>query len=142
MQVRLALLADHANVSVEGKLNIFGIFDRIGAPELPFVHPLMHLVLRFEAHPAERDRAHKVEIKLHDPDGATIFEIGGEIVPRGGPPGQPVASNQILAINNLQLSKSGEHTVVVFVDHDLKAELPLHVERITLPGRPPAPHQA
>jgi len=53
-----------------------------------------------------------------------------------------VASNQILAINILLLSKSCEHTVVVFVDHDLKAELPLHVERITLPGRPPAPHQA
>ena len=35
MQVPLAVLADSANVSQEGKLNIMGIFTQINAQSLP-----------------------------------------------------------------------------------------------------------
>ena len=127
MQVKLALLADYANVTAEGKLNILGIFDRINAQELPVVHPQMHLILRLEAHPAERNRTHNVEIRLHDPDGQTIFEVTGDMVPQGTT-GQTVATNQILTLNNLQLAKSGGYNFVVLVNNDLKSEVMLEVE--------------
>lgn len=138
MQVKLALLADYANVTAEGKLNILGIFDRINVNALPAVHPQMHLVLRFEAHPAERDRMHNVEIRLHDPDGQTVFEVKGDVVPHGQP-GQSIASNQILTLNNLQLSKPGGYTFVVFVNNDLKSEVPLGVEQAPAAPAPSAP---
>lgn len=127
MQVKLALLADYANVTAEGKLNILGIFDRINVSQIPAVHPQMHLILRLEAHPAERDRAHAVEIRLHDPDGMTVFEVRGEIVPQGSAT-RAIATNQILTLNNLQLEKSGGYTFIVFVNNDLKTEVPLGVE--------------
>jgi hypothetical protein len=127
MLVKLAVVADHANVSSEGKLNILGIFDRIVVSNLPAVHPQMHLVVRLEAHPSERDRAHSVEVRLHDPDGQTIFELNGEVVPQG-PVGEPIAANQVIGISNLVFAKTGEHVFVIFVDHDLKAELPLVVD--------------
>ena len=127
MQVKLALLADYANVTAEGKLNILGIFDRINVPEIPSVHPQMHLILRIEAHPAERNRAHNVEIRLHDPDGQTIFEVKGDLVPLGVG-AHNTATNQILTLNNLQLMKTGGYTFVVLVNNDLKSEVPLEVE--------------
>ena len=127
MQVKLALLADYANVTAEGKLNILGIFDRINVPELPVVHPQMHLILRIEAHSAERNRAHNVEIRLHDPDGQTIFEVTGDMVPQGVA-GQTVSTNQILTLNNLQLTKTGGYNFVVLVNNDLKSEVLLEVE--------------
>jgi len=133
MQVKLALLADYANVTAEGKLNILGIFDRITVQDLPVVHPQMHLILRLEAHAAERNRTHNVEIRLHDPDGDTVFEVKGEMVPHAGPGSS--ATNQILTLNNLQLSKVGGYTFVVFVNNDLKSEIPLAVEIGTLAPR-------
>ena len=127
MQVKLALLADYANVTAEGKLNILGIFDRISVNQIPAVHPQMHLILRLEAHPAERDRPHNIEIRLYDPDGQTIFEVKGDVVPHGQV-GHTIATNQILTLNNLQLDKAGGYTFVVLVNNDVKSELPLGVE--------------
>ena len=135
MQVKLALLADYANVTAEGKLNILGIFDRIRVQDVPVVHPQMHLILRLEAHAAERGRSHPVEIRLHDPDGQTVFEVRGEVVPHGAV-GHAIATNQILTLNNLQLTKTGGYTFVVLVNNDLKYELPLEVE---LGSADPAP---
>ena len=57
MRVTLAVLADYANISQEGKLNILGIFDRIAVAEVPTSLPQMHFIMRLEAHAAERDRS-------------------------------------------------------------------------------------
>jgi len=129
MKIRLALLADYANVTTDGKLNILGIFDRIHVARLPAVHPQMQFVTRLEAHPAEVNRKHAIEIKLHDPDGDTVFEIKGDVMVNARGPGETVFANQIVTVNNLQLPKLGGYTFVVFVDNDLKTEVPLAVEQ-------------
>jgi hypothetical protein len=138
MQVNLAVLADYANVTGDGKLNILGIFDRINLVQIPAMHPQMHLVLRLEAHPAELDRSHNVEIRLHDPEGTTIFEVKGEITPRGEP-GRPVSTNQILTLNNLQLEKVGDYVFVVLINNDVKTEIPLAVEFVAMAPNVAAP---
>jgi hypothetical protein len=136
VQVKLAVLADYANVTSDGKLNILGIFDRISVTGMPVVHPQMHLILRLEAHPAERGRTQNVEIRLHDPDGNTVFEVRGDVLP-AGPPGQAMATNQILTLNNLQLAKEGGYSFIVLVNNDLKSEVPLEVE-VTASSAPDA----
>lgn len=130
MQATLAVLADAANVTKEGKLNILGIFDRIGVRSFPATHPQMQVVLRLEAAYAETDRPHKVEIKLHEPDGDMVFNLNGEFMPKGGEPGEVSVSNQIIAIGNLPLRKPGGHTFSIFIDGDLKTQIPLKVVSI------------
>jgi hypothetical protein len=66
-----------------------------------------------------------------------VFEVKGDVVPHGLP-GQSIASNQILTLNNLQLSKSGGYTFVVFVNNDLKTEVPLGVEHAAAAPTPSA----
>ncbi|HUP88231.1 MAG TPA: hypothetical protein VM100_02705 [Longimicrobiales bacterium] len=139
MQVKLAVLADYANVTGDGKLNILGIFDRINLMQIPAVHTQMHLILRLEAHPAEQNRAHSVEIRLQDPEGVVIFEVQGEIVPRGEA-GQTVSTNQILTLNNLQLEKIGDYRFIVLINGDVKTDIPLAVEFVAMapPAGPPS----
>lgn len=138
MQVRLALLADFANVTAEGKLNIIGTFDHIAVSSFPAIHPQMQLILRLEAHASEKGRPHRIDIRMLDPGGRTVFDITGEIVPRGGAPGERVATNQVIGINNLRLETEGEYTVAIFIDGQLATELPLRVSRLVNGGTPPA----
>src|SRR5205807_2768216 len=79
MEVTLALLADAANVTPEGKLNILGTFDIIYASKFPHVHPSMVLVIRFTAKRAEFGRKRPIEINLMDEDGKMLGKIEGTI---------------------------------------------------------------
>jgi len=129
MDVSLAVLADYANVSREGKLNIMGIFDRIFARQLPGQFPPMQVVIRLDAHFAEMGREHTIQIQLRDPDGDTIFDINGSFTPVGGEAGEVAPLNHIISLGNLPLKAAGGHTVVIWVDNDLKKEIPLKVVR-------------
>jgi hypothetical protein len=129
MDVSLAVLADYANVSREGKLNIMGIFDRIYVRQLPGQFPPMQVVIRLEAHFAEMGREHTIQIQLRDPDGETIFDINGNFTPMGGQAGETAPLNHIIGFGNLPLKKTGGHSAVIWVNGDLKKEIPLKVDR-------------
>jgi hypothetical protein len=129
MEVSLAVLADYANVSREGKLNIMGIFDRIYVRQLPGQFPSMQVVIRLEARFAEMGREHTIQIQLQDPDGETIFDINGNFTPMGGQAGETAPLNHIIGLGNLPLKKTGGHAVIIWVDNDLKKEIPLKVDK-------------
>lgn len=133
MNVALALLADYANVTREGKLNLLGLFERINAPALPWVHPQMQLALSLEASPAEYDMTKNVEIKLLDADGNTKFAISSGLkVPREKS-GRSVSINTIIAINNLRFDTAGDYAFHILIDGDDKKEIPLRVEYVPSP---------
>lgn len=131
MDVALALLADFANQSADGKLNVLGVFDTIYAPQYPALHPEMKLVIRFRLHPAELEEPPKrIQIQLRDDLGKKVAELGGEIkvaIPEGAarPSGEMVSSDFILGINGLPLEHPGSYEFVVLVNGDVKASVPL-----------------
>ncbi len=128
MDVAVALLADFANQSVDGKLNILGVFDTIYSIKYPAVHPEMKLVLRFRMHPAEVDDPKRVRIQLRDDHGRKLLELGGEMTvsPREGQvsPGDMISSDSILGINGLPLEAPGAYEFVVLVNEEVKATIP------------------
>jgi hypothetical protein len=127
VDVSLAVLADYANVSREGKLNIMGIFDRIFARQLPGQFPPMQVVIRLDAHYAEMGREHTIQVQLQDPDGEAVFDINGAFTPMGGEAGEVAPLNHILSLGNLPLRKPGGYSVVIWVNNDLKKQIPLKV---------------
>lgn len=133
MEVDLALLADAATVDASGKLNILGVFDRLGTSAFPTRHPRMSLVLRFSAGVHEMG-THEVEIVLKAPEGQEIVRIGGEMNLAAGP--RQVADGvlvpHVLNMDGLVFPAAGRYAFDVRVDGEHHVSIPL---TLSGPGR-------
>ena len=127
MEVTLALLADAANISQEGKLNVLGVFNSINAVSFPCIHPSMVVVMRFEASRAEIGQTKEFEIHLLDPDGASLGNVAGNFVVPDAPPGQRVQMGNILPLNGVTFQRPGPHQFVIMISAETKAEVPITI---------------
>ena len=136
MDVTLAALADSANISQEGKLNILGEFNQIFASSLPVQHSAMSLVLRLEAGPVEYGQEKRIEIRLVDADGSSVLDVGTAkvSVPNAGP-GKRARLVTVLNIQNTILESYGDYAFVVLVNGDEKATVPLELVPLEMAGQ-------
>lgn len=137
LEVTLALLADYANITREGKLNVLGIFDTIYAQGFPCTHRFMQVVLEFSAGPDADARPHEVAIQLVDPDGKALMRFAGELVLRRPHPHISWRSSQILTLNDTTFSTPGDHEIRIFVDNRKVREIGLKVLPAQKPAAPP-----
>jgi hypothetical protein len=129
MEVDLALLADAATIDGSGKLNILGIFDRLGTTSFPTRHPRLCLVLRFSAGVHEVGK-HGIGIVLKGPEGKEIVRIDGEMNLGAGPRGvtSGVLVPHILNMDGLVFPTAGRYSFDVRVDGEHHVSIPLTVE--------------
>ena len=127
MEVTLAVLADYANVSREGKLNVMGLFTHINARALPYVHPQMLLVWEGEAGPAEWGTRKDVEVKLLDEAGNQILSIRGNLEVPGGEPGRPARLNSVMAFHNVKFEAEGDYVFAILIGGETKKKIPFRV---------------
>lgn len=129
MEIDLALLADAANMDNNGKLNVLGVFDRIGTTSFPARHPRMVLILRFAAPIGEAGR-HRVGITLRGPDNNQIVRVDGKIQigPTGPVTGGLIRVPHILNLDGLVFKRPGPHSFDVEVDGEHHLSLSLAVE--------------
>jgi hypothetical protein len=130
VQVRLALLADAANVSREGKLNVLGVFDTLHARQFPTAHPHMALVLRLEAAAGEAAGPHAMEVEVVAPDGTVVLRVPGTLTLAGFAGGDRIAFDHVLSFANMQFAGPGRYTIRIALDGVVAATLPLRVERL------------
>ena len=131
MDVALAVLADFANSSADGKLNILGIFDTVYAEQYPAAHPEMKLVVRFRIHPAETGQHKLIEIQLRTDQGRRLFQFTIELdlpeLKEGQrvSAGEMITTDSILGINGLRIDAAGTYEFVILVNGEVKASVPL-----------------
>lgn len=127
MKVTMALLADYANVSREGKLNVLGIFHQFNTSILPAALPQFQFVLTLEGDFADSGREHEIEIRCMSPSGQDLFKMEGKFSVRGGAPGITLRTNQILTINHLTFKEAGGHIFYVYLNNHREADVALQV---------------
>ena len=130
MNVTMAVIADGANVSQEGKLNLLGIFDALYAESFPTIHPEMKLVVQFEAGIAEVGKVHQIEIQLMDSDGRKPFVVNGQVVVGDVKPGTVFKTNSILNIRGVTFEKPGDFVFNILVNGEVKKHVPLKVMEV------------
>lgn len=128
MEIDLALLADAATIDGSGKLNILGVFDRIGASTFPAQHGRMAMVLRFAAGLREAG-SHQVGIRLKGPDGEEVLRLDGEMQLAPGPrsAGGGVKVPHILNLDGVVFTRPGHYTFDVSVDGEHHVGIPLTI---------------
>lgn len=126
MEVPISVLADYANATNDGKLNVMGIFDTIYAEAFPAVHLELRIVVKFRFSAGERGSTKTTRIILLDPDGNEISSGGGAInIPKDAPLTPEV--NNIGVFRGVVFPKPGDYSFSVLVNDDEKARIPLHV---------------
>ena len=126
MDVAFALLADAANVSREGKLNVLGAFDRIHGSKFPLTWPRMVLVTRFVMSAAEFGTEKSIEIVTLDADGKRLGTATGTMKVPEGQAGRQLKLNHILPMT-LTFQTPGTYSIEILVNGEPKATVPLEV---------------
>lgn len=135
MEIKLAVLADAANVSQEGKLNVMGIFTNIYAHKFPAVHPSMVLVLDIEAHPSEVDINHSVLVKVVDEDGKEIVRIDGSIeIGAAKDQKLPPHVSFTIPLKGLNFARPGVYSFDILIDGRYERSVPLHIALVQQQG--------
>jgi hypothetical protein len=133
VETKLALLADYANVTRDGKLNLMGVSNTINARALPLVHPQMQIVLQFEVGPADWETEKGIEVQLLDADGNQLSTIRGNIKVARPKVAKPLQINSIFSINNLKFNNEGDYVFVLRLDGQIEREIPLRVNYVPAP---------
>lgn len=127
MKIPVTLLADEANISQEGKLNVLGAFDRIASARFPTMHPRMVFVFRVQAEYADAGRVFPTRVRLMDEDGGTLFDAAGELVAPPLAPGEFTTANQIFSLVGVRFPRPGVYKFVLTVGDSPPHETPLRV---------------
>lgn len=128
MDVTLAVLADYANLTQEGKLNIMGVFAELNPPVLPFHLPAMYLVIGFAASPSEAATSKEILIVLMASEGRELLRLQNRmIVPSPLRPGSRTYIQSIIGLNGILFEQPGEYQFAILVNGEEKETIPLRV---------------
>lgn len=118
MKMNLAVLADYASVTSEGKLVIAGVFNVITAPSLPWVQPTMTLVFTLNV-TSDEEGIHRVSVRSFDPDGHEFARpLDAQMEAQNVDFLDGASLNFLLGLNSLTFAKLGRHRFDVFVDDE------------------------
>jgi hypothetical protein len=133
MYVAFALLADAANVALDGKLNILGVFDVVRAATFPTVLPRVHLVARLKAQVGDVG-THRVGLQVTGPGGGTLVSAEFEMAIHPLPAGVSEVDIPLVQMLDVPLERAGPHAVLLSIGGQVASQLPLAVH-----GGPAAP---
>ena len=129
MLLRYALVADFANVTNEGKVNIVGITDRIFSQQYPAVHRVMFLVMSLETEHEDDEQTRSIDVQLIDPDAQLVSRIQGQIEFGSG----KQILNQIHVFQDLLFNAPGNYQFNVFFDERLVKSVELELVLVSPP---------
>ena len=137
MLLAFALFADSANVSVEGKLNILGVFDALQVGNVPTVHPRATLVMRLKGTLDETGN-HRVALTWTSPSGEELWTSSGELEIGSPPVGAVEMDFPLILTFDLPIPMAGTHRLKIVIDDQLQEELAVHTRIGGVPMAAPA----
>jgi hypothetical protein len=130
---RFAVFCDYASTDGD-KISVFGIFNQIRPPYLPFGLAQMFVATVYES-PASRDelagKVVELGIEMYGPDQTQLFAYSESQKMAEAPeaaPGAPHSINHIWGIGGFVFPSEGKYECRLFLDQSLMANIPLYVK--------------
>lgn len=128
MKIELFVLADYA-ADQGGKLTIVGIFDTLGGPMLPIVHPHCSIAVKMRFEKIEEGKK-RIRLNLSDADGKLVIpSIDMPIEVRLGDDQHTTTSQIVANIAGLKFENPGEYSFDIAIDGRHESSIPLFVRQ-------------
>lgn len=124
-EVEYIHICDYAFLAEGGKPCLIGIFDIIGGPAFPLVHPQMAIAFKVQGTPHGRV-ALRIDLTL--PNGAPLMGLDGQVAL--GPDGSAFIE---FKLQHVQFPEPGSYAVRVLAGERVLAARALRLEKITQP---------
>lgn len=125
MEMTVGALADYANRTDDGKLNIIGAFDRVVSAQFPFTLAEMFVIVHLRQDAGETRGQRDLQIELFGPDGRAVLSIrrGFEA---GAGDGTPAGSiHSLVRLKGTVFPRPGQYEFVVRVDDARVGAIPI-----------------
>ena len=129
MIATIAVVAEHAKVRPDGKLDISGVYNCRYTPSLPTKLDVT-LAMRFDIEPLDFGVHQNISVHIMDEDNAEMVNLRASPVSFDSPhaPGLPLAYDLILPLS-VGFPRDGTWTFDVRVNERTVARVPLRVEQ-------------
>lgn len=128
MNVTLGVVADAANYSDDGKLNILGIFHALQTAEVPYSHPVICVVLTITVQEEEKGTSIELDIVLRDPVGDETIASESILLPvLTDSPSGSADHSVVLNTRNMTFQRFGRHHILIRLNGEVKREIPLFI---------------
>nr|UXE44322.1 hypothetical protein Hi04_10k_c2089_00010 [uncultured bacterium] len=128
MNLKLAAIADSANASELGKLNILGIFREIFTSATPITYPFFHTAYIVEPSLDERDREHTMVLSVLDGDRRVVAgPVHGRFQTTSAPAGTNVICNLVIGWQGIVFPSYGDYVIELKINDIWMADLDLTV---------------
>jgi hypothetical protein len=123
-----SIICDDVRQERNGKFILIGLFDAIGAPELPLRYPRLFAVTRWCSGEGEFVQ----HTRILNPDLSTVL-IEGKDIPVKLPHAESSATNVEVFVN-VEFQQEGTYWIEILLDGDIKIRYPLGVKRVQQSG--------
>ncbi|OVE80767.1 hypothetical protein BVY04_05020 [bacterium M21] len=128
MKVKLAVLADYANTTNDGKLNIMGIFGRIQSAKFPARHLQCHVVISCLTNEFDLGKKFPYRVRMMDADGNTLMKLEGNVAVAANGPVRDVNLN--LRLNEMMFPQPGDYEFLIDIGETQSWAIPFAVAKI------------
>lgn len=129
MKLRFAMIAEYANVTGDGKLNISGISDHLFAYQFPVTHRDLYVINSLETENDDDRTTQEVWVQVISPEGQILSEIRSAIAVDG----LRQVYNQVHVIQDLLFQEPGSHQVNLLFNGQLVQAMPLELVLVPRP---------
>ena len=129
MIASLAVIAEHAQVRADGKLDVTGVYNCRYSPELPARFDVT-LALRFDIEPLDYGEHQQIAVHIVDEDGSEMVNVRATPISFDSPKtaGLPLAYDMIVPLT-VGFPRECTWTFDVRVNQRTVARVPLRVEK-------------